>query len=100
MHKKAQRDLSNQLSLSFQSNQSAIEQVSNQVTELQDKIVERDNKICNLDRTVTNLATSMQYMKLDMQKSERIRVELFNMVQKLKGPMRVYCRVKPMDPIS
>ena len=39
----------------------------------------------------------MQYMKMDMQKSERIRIELFNMVQKLKGPMRVYCRVKPMD---
>ena len=38
----------------------------------------------------------MQYMKLDLQKNERIRMDLFNMVQKLKGPMRVYCRVKPM----
>lgn len=24
-------------------------------------------------------------------------MELFSMVQKLKGPMRVYCRVKPID---
>jgi len=24
-------------------------------------------------------------------------MELFNMVQKLKGTMRVYCRVKPID---
>ena len=71
--------------------------MSNRVDDLNEKIAERDNRIHTLDRTVSNLATSMQYMKMDMQKSERIRIELFNMVQKLKGPMRVYCRVKPMD---
>ena len=51
-----------------------------QVDELQQVIAEKDSRINNLDRTVNNLASSMQYMKLDMQKSERIRIDLFNMV--------------------
>lgn len=36
-------------------------------------------------------------MKLDLQKNEVARVQLFNMVQKLKGSMRVYIRIKPLE---
>jgi hypothetical protein len=36
-------------------------------------------------------------MKFDMDQNEQSRRQLFSMVQKLKGSMRVYCRVKPLD---
>ncbi len=35
-------------------------------------------------------------MKTDFTKSEQSRQQLFSLIQKLKGSMRVYCRVKPL----
>ena len=71
--------------------------VSNQVREMNLKLGEKDTKIDKLQRIVESLSASMHHMKLDYEKNENSRKQLFNMVQKLKGSMRVYCRVKPLD---
>lgn len=76
-----------------------VSDVHAKVDKLIQTVQEKDSKIEDLEKTVLRMADMMKYMKLDLQKNEGARVQLFNMVQKLKGSMRVYVRVKPLDGI-
>ncbi len=78
-------------------NESMISDVHAKVDLLIKTVEEKDSKIEDLEKTVLRMADQMKYMKLDLQRNEGARVQLFNMVQKLKGSMRVYIRVKPLD---
>lgn len=83
---------------SFQQEQSLLpDDVANQVSQMTVALSDKESQINNLNKMVQSLQQSITFMKLDNDKNEKSRKQLFAMVQKLKGTMRVYCRVKPLN---
>lgn len=74
-----------------------LDEVTNQVNQMTVALSEKESQINQLNKMVQSLQQSITFMKLDNDRNEKSRKQLFAMVQKLKGTMRVYCRVKPLD---
>ena len=78
-------------------NQSLLSEVSDKVARFEAELGAKDRLIQELKSELQSLSGEMGRLKLDFGQHEEQRKQLFCMVQKLKGSMRVYCRVKPLD---
>jgi kinesin family protein C1 len=60
-------------------------------------IAEKEREITALKERMADMQVSIQHLMNDLQKNETIRKHLHNHIQILKGNIRVFCRVKPLD---
>ncbi|KAK9468689.1 P-loop containing nucleoside triphosphate hydrolase protein [Lipomyces arxii] len=64
---------------------------------LEDSLLERDQTIAAANSSLANALESELLIKEKLQKEETFRRILHNQVQELKGNIRVFCRVRPLN---
>jgi len=69
-----------------------------QVGALQSQIDEYSRTISDLRFKLESSSKEVEALKLETMESEMVRRKLHNMVQELKGNIRVFCRVRPVLP--
>ena len=60
-------------------------------------IADQEREIGRLKEIMNDMQTSIKHLMNDLEKNETIRKHLHNHIQILKGNIRVFCRVKPLD---
>ncbi|PFH53260.1 hypothetical protein AMATHDRAFT_73463 [Amanita thiersii Skay4041] len=68
------------------------------VNALQAQIDEYTRNLSNLQHKLQNAETEVTILRHEAMESETVRRKLHNMVQELKGNIRVFCRVRPVLP--
>ena len=64
---------------------------------LQGELQRKEEEISALRSRIENMDASLRSLMQDLQRTEVVRKHLHNHVQMLKGSMRVFCRIKPLQ---
>ena len=74
-----------------------VEGLNAQMLKKDSTIADQEREIGRLKEAMNDMQMSIKHLMNDLEKNETIRKHLHNHIQILKGNIRVFCRVKPLD---